>query len=80
MDKIAQFFSRYVGSDGMMHIILCSIITVVLKCIVLNPFFVVGIVMAIGLAKEIYDKVTKKGCSEWKDILCDWFGILIGIL
>lgn len=80
MNKIAQMFSRYIGSDGMMHIIVSSIITVVLKCIGLNPFIVVGIVVALGIAKEIYDKVTKKGYAEWKDIGCDLFGILIGIL
>ena len=30
--------------------------------------------------KEAYDKISGKGCAEWKDIICDNIGILIGIL
>lgn len=37
-------------------------------------------VLAIGIAKEIYDKVSEKGCCEWKDIMCDLIGIVIGVL
>lgn len=40
----------------------------------------VGVVIAIGIAKEVYDKVSEKGCCEWKDIMCDLIGIVIGVL
>ena len=38
------------------------------------------ITLAIGVGKEIYDKVSGKGCSEWGDLLADVVGILIGVL
>lgn len=68
-----------VGSDSMKHIILSAILMVVAKWL-LPVWVAVGVVMAIGLAKEIYDKVSGKGCAEWKDIICDIIGIIIGAL
>ena len=68
-----------IGSDGMKHIILSAILTVVAKWL-LPAWVAVGVVMAIGIAKEIYDKVSEKGCCEWKDIMCDIIGIIIGVL
>ena len=38
------------------------------------------ITFAIGIVKEIYDKVTGKGCAENKDMECDIIGIIIGAL
>lgn len=37
-------------------------------------------VLSIGIAKEIYDKVSGKGCAEWSDLLADFVGVIIGIL
>lgn len=80
------------GTDGMKHIILSATLTVVAKWL-LSVWVAVGVVMAIGIAKEIYDKVSgrgiakevydkvsEKGCCEWKDIMCDIIGIIIGAL
>jgi Fe-S cluster biosynthesis and repair protein YggX len=36
--------------------------------------------LSIGIGKEVYDKVSKKGWAEWKDIICDIIGIIIGAL
>ena len=45
------------------------------------PWWVAGLItLAIGVGKEVYDKVSGKGFAEWKDIICDIIGILIGIL
>lgn len=75
---IANLFNL-IGSDGMKHIILSAILTVVGK--LLLPLWVVcPLVFAIGIVKEIYDKVSGKGCAEWKDIICDIIGIIIGAL
>lgn len=71
--------NNLIGSDGMKHIILSAILTVVAKWL-LPVWVAVGVVMAIGIAKEIYDKVSEKGCCEWKDIMCDLIGIVIGVL
>lgn len=68
-----------IGYDGMKHIILSAILTVVAKFLL--PLWVVcPLVFAIGIAKEIYDKVSGKGCAELKDIACDVVGVIIGAL
>lgn len=68
-----------IGTDGMKHIILSAILTVVAKWL-LPVWVAVALVLLIGIIKEIYDRVSGKGCAEWKDIICDIIGILIGIL
>lgn len=68
-----------IGYDGMKHIILSAILTVVAKWL-LPVWVAVGVVLAIGIAKEVYDKVSGKGCSEWKDLICDVLGIVIGVM
>ena len=68
-----------IGFDGAKHIILSSIIALVLSYIF--PWYVVAsITICIGIVKELYDKFSKKGYSEIKDVLCDIVGIIIGIL
>jgi putative lipoprotein len=65
--------------DKYKHIVVSAIITVVLNLIL--PWWVAGLVtLSIGVGKEVYDKVSGKGCAEWKDLLADVIGILIGIL
>lgn len=66
------------GYDGLKHIVLSAVLTVGFNLFL--PWWVsVIIVLLIGIAKEIYDS-TGKGCCEWKDIICDLIGIIIGIL
>jgi hypothetical protein len=36
--------------------------------------------MSIGIVKEIYDKVSGRGCAEWGDLLADVLGIVIGVM
>lgn len=68
-----------IGFDGAKHIILSSIIALVLSYIF--PWYVVAsITICIGIVKELYDKFSKKGYPEIKDVLCDIVGIIIGIL
>lgn len=65
--------------DKYKHIVVSAIITVVLNLIL--PWWAAGLVtLSIGVGKEVYDKVSGKGCAEWKDLLADVIGILIGIL
>ena len=65
--------------DGLLHFSV-SIILTTLLCLILPFYWAAFIVLLIGIGKEIYDKVNKKGCAEWKDLICDIVGILIGIL
>lgn len=68
-----------IGSDGMKHIILSAILTVVAKWL-LPVCVAVALVFLIGIIKEVYDKISGKGCAERKDIICDIIGIVIGVL
>lgn len=69
----------WMGNDDCKHIILSAILTVVAKWL-LPVWVAVGVVMAIGIAKEVHDKVSGRGCAEWKDLVCDVVGIVIGVM
>lgn len=61
------------------HIVVSAIIAVAIN--LLLPWWVAALItLAIGIGKEVYDKVSKKGCAEWEDLLADLVGILIGVL
>lgn len=64
----------------MKHIILSAILTVVAKWLL--PVWVAAalVTLGIGVAKEVYDKVSGKGCSEWGDLLADVLGVIIGVM
>lgn len=66
------------GYDGCKHIIVSAIISSVLS-LALPTLYVVLIVTVIGATKELYDKLSGRGTPEWKDILCNAIGLLIGI-
>jgi hypothetical protein len=65
--------------DKLKHIVVSAIIMVALS-LVLPKWIAAIITLSIGIGKEVYDKVSKKGCAEWKDLVADCIGILIGVL
>lgn len=67
------------GADGMMHFIVSSVISTLLKVLV-GVFPSIVITLTIGIAKEVYDRISKKGSAEWKDVVCDILGMLVGVL
>ena len=71
---------NYIAQDGLLHIILSSLIAAILSLFL--PIWIAAIVtFIIGLAKElIYDLLLKKGTCELKDLICDVVGIIIGII
>lgn len=81
-DKISKFFNtikNWVRTDGLLHIVVSALICVMLGWI--NPIWIAPLVtLLIGIGKEIYDKVSKKGTAEWHDLICDIIGIVIGML
>ena len=78
MKYLSKLFA-WMGNDGMMHVILSALISSVLN--ILIPWELAAMItLAVGIGKEIYDRVSGKGCSEIKDIVCDIVGILIGLL
>ena len=69
----------WMGMDGMEHLILSAFIACILNIVL--PWWLAAIItLAVGIGKEVYDKVSGKGNAECKDLLADLVGILIGIL
>ena len=65
--------------DKLKHIVVSAIIAVALNLFL--PWWVAGLItLAIGVGKEVYDKVTGNGHPEWRDLLANVVGILIGVL
>ncbi len=71
--------NSFLTEDKLKHIVVSAIIAVALNLIL--PWWVAAILtLAIGVGKEVYDKVTGKGHPEWKDLVADLVGIIIGVL
>ena len=65
--------------DKLKHIVVSAIMAVVLNLIF--PWWAAGLLtLAIGVGKEVYDKVSGKGYPEWEDLVADVVGIVIGLL
>ena len=70
----------YFGQDGLLHI-LCSLVL----CAVLGAFLplwaAVVITLAVGFIKElVWDLWLGKGTAEWRDMVSDTVGIVLGVL
>lgn len=68
-----------IRKDDLLHILFSVIIMTVLK--LLLPWWIAAILtMFVGILKElIWDKWLKKGTPEWRDIVSDIIGIIIGV-
>lgn len=71
--------NRFFTEDKLKHIVVSAIIMVALS-LVLPKWVAAMITLSIGIGKEVYDKMSKKGWAEWKDLVADCIGILIGVL
>lgn len=78
IQKLSNWINNKIGFDGLLHIVVASIIT-----ITLNMCF--GIIVAVigtsvlSIIKEIHDYYNE-GTPDKKDLICDLIGIIIGIL
>lgn len=79
MAKHIIVMNRFFTEDKLKHIVVSAIIMVALS-LVLPKWAAAMITLSIGIGKEVYDKVSKKGCAEWEDLVADVIGIVIGIL
>lgn len=68
-----------IGLDGLLHFACCAIIATFCK-LAFGALAAVVVSLTIGILKEAYDKWTGRGTAEWKDIICDIAGTLIGVL
>ena len=65
--------------DKVDHFMYCFFLTKVCRCFMPMPI-AAGVVLLIGIGKEIYDKVSGKGTCDWKDLVADVAGISAGCL
>lgn len=68
-----------IGVDKVLHLFICLILTLEFKRFI-DLWIAIIIVFIIAIIKEIYDKVSKKGTCDYKDIIADCIGIIIGCL
>ncbi len=70
----------YFGQDGLAHMLVSLILCAVLAAF-LPWWAAVLISLAVGFIKElVWDKLLKKGTAEWRDIIADAVGVLLGVL
>lgn len=70
---------KYFGQDGLAHVLASLVL-----CAVLGAFMplwaAVLVTLAVGVAKElVWDMWMKKGTAEWRDIIADAVGVLLGV-
>lgn len=71
---------EYIGQDGLLHIT-CSAAICAVAGIFLPAWAAAALAAAVGLGKElVWDLWLGKGSPSWKDLLCDFVGIIIGCL
>lgn len=71
---------KYFGQDGLTHILVSLVL-----CAVLGAFLplwaAVLVTLSVGFIKElVWDLWMEKGTAEWRDIVSDAVGILLGVL
>lgn len=67
-----------IRKDDLLHI-LCSVIIMTVLGLLLPWWIAALVTLAVGILKElIWDKILKKGTPEWRDLLNDIIGIIIG--
>lgn len=76
---MSDWVRERIGFDGLLHIVLSAIMVGTLKHII-GALGAVAVVALIGIGKEFYDVRTGKGCAEFKDLVCDLVGIMIGVI
>ena len=67
-------------TDYLLHFLVSAVIMAVLAYFLPAPL-AFGITLAIGIGKEVYDKVSKKGTAELADLFFDFLGAFgIGVI
>lgn len=80
-NKIMEAASKIiaaVGSDGLLHMYVCTISVLILNTF-LSWFIAILITVALAIGKEILDKKYTNLFSK-KDLICDGIGIAIAVI
>lgn len=79
MEKVHDWIIEAMGTDGVVHCLISAFLTAFIG-VFLPMWLAVIIVLIIGIAKEVYDKVSNKGDADIKDFVCNLIGVAIGAL
>lgn len=84
---MASFINTYTQKDKIIHMLVCSVITLYSYCIIsqfvpkrtaLPSSALISLI--IGAIKEIIDGLTGKGTSSAKDFIADCIGTIITVI
>ena len=79
LGQLILLWVNMITEDKLKHVLVSAIIAVILSLFL--PWWGAALItLAIGIGKEVYDKVSGTGCAEWLDLLADIVGIIIGVL
>lgn len=68
-----------IGVDKILHVLVSLVMMLEFRRF-LPVWGALTVVLAIGIIKEIYDKVSGKGTPDWRDIVADCIGIVLGLI
>ena len=86
VQKISDWVRERIGFVGLLHFAVCAILTALIKAMAEpllaenGALLAVVVVSLISIGKEFYDVRTGKGCAEFKDVVCDLVGIIVGVI
>lgn len=78
MKHLEKIFNL-MAADGMKHFIVSATLTALLA-IILPGWMAMLATMAVGGAKETYDRITGQGAAQWKDVVCNLCGTVVGAI
>lgn len=77
--SMGEHIIKLIGTDGLLHYSISLTLSSILSTLGTPVWCVLTLVVGVGIAKEVYDKATGKGCAEWKDLICDIVGAILGV-
>lgn len=74
--RLKLLSNKYIRTDGWLHIFVSALICCAFGWL---PCWIAPMLsFAVGISKEVYDKVSDKGCAELHDLACDALGCFLG--
>lgn len=68
-----------IGIDKILHVLVSLVLMLEFQRF-LPVWGALTVVLTIGIIKEVYDKVSGKGTPDWRDIVADCIGIVLGLI
>lgn len=77
MENIITKIVDKVGSDKVMHVETCALMSVMAKRCSGSCVIGAAVALGVGLLKELYDAATGEE-FDWKDVVADVVGVVVG--